>query len=57
MKKRGIIITIIALTILGGICTYVYVEAHGETEEIEGLFVERGRDIIYAKVHDIRESI
>ena len=57
MKKKVMIITLLTLVVLGSVCTYIYVEAQGKTEEIEGMFVDGGRSSIDGEVHYLFESL
>ncbi len=57
MKKKIIVITLLALIVLGSVCTYIYVDAQGKTEEIEGMFVDGGRSLIDGEMHYLCESL
>lgn len=57
MKKKIIVITLLALIVLGSVCTYIYVEAQGQTQEIDGMFVDGGSSLINGEVHYLCEGI
>ncbi len=58
MKKRILMITLFALILIGGsITAYKYIEDHKQSETTNGMFVDRGDNCGYAKVHYLRESI
>ena len=58
MKKRLIILSLLtAILIGGGITAYKYMEDHKPSDKTNGMFVDRGDDYGYAKVHHLCKSL
>lgn len=58
MKKRLIILSLITMILIGGgITAYKYMENHKSSYKANGMFVDRGDDYGYAKVHYLCKSL
>ena len=58
MKKRIIILSLLTMALIGGsITAYKYIEDHKPSETTNGMFVDRGDNDGYAKVHHLCESV
>ena len=58
MKKRIIILSLVTVILIGGgITAYRYVENHKPSDKTNGMFVDRGNDYGYARVHHLCKSL
>ncbi len=58
MKKRLIILSLITMILIGGgITAYKYMEDHKPSDKTNGMFVDRGDNYGYAKVHHLCKSL
>lgn len=58
MKKRVIILTLLTLILIGGsITAYKYIEDQKQSETTNGMFVDRGDYLGYAKVYHLCKSL